>query len=86
METTVTLKVEIVDGEKLTVGALNWVKFHLTNEFVQILNDTVPGEVLVRGVTQGSKTWKLDNQVGDTIIKYKISPLLKNRTIVDFLR
>lgn len=80
------MKVEIEDGEKLSVPALNWVKFHLTKEFVQILNDTVPGEVSVTGITPRSKDLSEARKEIPILLKYKISPLFSNRTIIDYLR
>jgi hypothetical protein len=88
METTITLKVEIEGGERLTTSALQWVKFQLTKEFVQILNDTVPGQITLDnfGVDRDKKLVLVEDGSIDRTLKYKISPLLKNRTILDFLR
>lgn len=88
MEITVTLKVELVKGERLSVGALNWVKFNLTKEFVQILSDTVPGEVLVKGLNKDRSPIEVDENAAndETLLKYKIAPLFSNRTISDYLR
>lgn len=86
METTITVKVEIKEGEKLNSAQLNWLKYNLTKEFVQILNDTVPGQILCPVTTRYNGKSGDREESSDRLFEYKISPLLKNRSIVDFLR
>jgi len=88
MEITVTFKVELEDVSSISSPALAWIKHQLTKEFVQLLNDTAPGEITVDGVKTVHSGKKILDPDANTekLIKYKVVPLFKQRSIIDYIR